>query len=684
MRALPLVALVLAACSAKPKSTVPAPPAGGGGGEAPVEAVAPKPEPVQSPAPTSETVTADTPKTTVGGTSFVAPAGWSLAVRDTATILTPPEADSHIALVDVEAKNADQAVQLAWAAYSPNGKRWPLQISNPAPPKDGWQEIQSYAYQTSPNEKRVVGATAFRGPSGWTVVIIDVAQATGEKRGGQFGVLFGKLLPKGFERESFANKQAHKLDKARIAELSKFVETSQQLLGVPGVAVGIVQDGKVVFAGGFGARDINKPAKIDANTKFMVASNTKALTTLMLAKLVDEKKMTWDTLATSLLPQFKLGDADTTSKVMVKHLICACTGLPRQDLEWLLEYKNLTPDGALATLATMQPTSKFGELFQYSNPLAAAAGYVGGHVAFPKLELGKAYDEAMRTRVFGPLGMTSTTFDYKKAQTGNFAAAHAPDIDGKMKPALMAINYSIIPVRPAGAAWSNVKDMLKYVEMELAEGKLPSGKQYITKESLLARRDPQVAIGKDATYGMGLMVDKKWDVTVVHHGGDLIGYHSDMMWLPEHNVGAVILTNGDLGSMIRNQFRRKLLEVLFDGNPEADAAVAQASKNYFEELATERKQLVVPADAAEAGKLAAKYGNEALGELTVTHKGEVTTFDFGEWKSEVASKKHPDGSISFITIAPGISGLELVVGTANGKRTLTLRDAQHEYVFTEK
>src|SRR5690606_25905473 len=132
--------------------------------------------------------------------------------------------------------------------------------------------------------------------------------------------------------------------KARIAELGKFVENSQKLLGVPGVSVGIVQNGKVVFAGGFGVREIGKPAKVDANTKYIVASNTKALTTLMLGKLVDEKKLTWESTATSLLPQFKLGDADTTSKVLVKHLICACTGLPRQDMEWLFEYGNLTAE----------------------------------------------------------------------------------------------------------------------------------------------------------------------------------------------------------------------------------------------------------------------------------------------------------------------------------------------------
>ena len=95
---------------------------------------------------------------------------------------------------------------------------------------------------------------------------------------------------------------------------------------------------------------------------------------------------------------------------------------------------------------------------------------------------------------------------------------------------------------------------------------------------------------------MGLMVDTKYGVTVVHHGGDMIGFHSDMFWLPEHASGAVILTNGDPGLVDPAPFRRKLLEVLFDGKPEADADVAAQAKSFFDQLAAERKLITVPAD----------------------------------------------------------------------------------------
>ena len=315
--------------------------------------------------------------------------------------------------------------------------------------------------------------------------------------------------------------------------------------------------------------------------------------------------------------------------------------------------------------------------------MAAAAGYTGAYVLYPQTELGAAYDKAIRTYVFDPLQMTSTTFDSHRALAGNHAGSHSQDADGHTAKAMTAINDAIIPARPAGGAWSSVRDMLKYVSMELAEGKLPDGTTYISKEPLLARRAPQVYIGKDDSYGMGLMVDKTYGVPVVHHGGDLTGYHSDMMWLPEQNVGAVILTDGDPGWLIRTRFRRKLLEVLFDGHPEADAQLAADGKSYFAGLAADRKLLTIPADASESSKLAQHYSNASLGDITVSQSGSATVFDFGEWKSAVGTRKNPDGTISFITTVPGAMGFEFVVGSG-AKRTLTMRDAQHEYVFEER
>jgi CubicO group peptidase (beta-lactamase class C family) len=638
--------------------------------------------PAPASAPPAAALAADTPATTVLGNTFLAPKDWTVRVQGPATILAAPEGDSWIALVDVEGKDADAAMAASWSVYKPDHP-WPLKVATDLPDRDGWSKQRHYEYQTSPNEKRSVEAVTRFANDHWTVVIFDLTDAVGEKRGAQVALVTGRMLPKGYVRESFAGKKANRVDEARLTELKKFVETGMKELGIPGVGLGIIQDGKVVFAGGLGVKDLGKPAAVDGDTLFMIASNTKALTTLLLARLVDEGKLTWDTQVTSVLPSFKLGDADTTRQVKIRQLICACTGLPRQDLEWLFQFQGVTPEDAMATLATMQPTSKFGEMFQYSNPMAGAAGFTAGHVLYPTMELGAAYDKAMQTQDFDPLGMKSTTFDYARALAGDHAMPHAPDIDGKTAHAVMELNYAVIPLRPAGAAWSSVRDMLRYIQMELDEGKLPDGKRYISKQALLERRVEQVPIGKDDIYGMGLMVNTTYGIPVVHHGGDLIGFHSDMMWLPGQNVGAVILTNADPGWILRTQFRRKLLEVLFDGKPEAGAQTAAQGKTFYGELAAERKLMTVPADPSESAKLAPHYSNAALGDIDVTHPGADTVFDFGEWKTPVASRKNPDGTVSYLTTAPGGQGFEFVVG-AGPKKTLVIRDAQHEYVFEAK
>ena len=630
----------------------------------------------------AKVMTGDTPATDLDGNTFIVPDGWKLETSDALVLVSAPEGDSHLAIVDTAADSNDAARDAAWKIYKPDAT-WPLLAANDTPDRDGWSRGKSYTYQTSPNEKRSVVASTRFANGRWCVVIFDFADATAEKRGGQLAKVFSHFYPKGYSRESFGGKTAAKLDAGKLEQLKKFVRDAEEATGVPGVSFGVVQDGKTMWAGGIGVRELGKNETVDDKTMFMIASNTKTLTTLMLAKLVDAKKLTWDEPVTQVLPSFKLGNDEVTKQVLIKHLICACTGLPRQDLEWLFEWKGSTPESVLKTLGTMMPTSKFGELFQYSNLMAAAGGFTGGHAMYPKLELGAAYDKAMQTLVFDPLGMKSTTFDYARALRGNHASPHGIDIDGKAARDAMDENYSIISARPAGAAWSNVDDLLKYVQMELAEGKLPNGKPYIAKEALDARRVPNVAIGADAAYGMGLFISTKYDVTVYHHGGDLIGYHSDMMWIPEANVGAVVLTNGDLGPMIRNQFLRKLLEVLYDGKPEADENVAQAAKAAFTQRAAFRKLLTVPADPAAVGKLAKAYHNAALGDIKVTTGGK-TVFDFGEFRSEMATLKNPDGTMTFTTIEPGALGIEFVVGEAGGKPTLTIRDGQHEYVFDAK
>ena len=629
-----------------------------------------------------ERVAADTPRVSPGGASFKVPAQWSIVTGKDIVILEAPEPDTHIVIFDAQANDAASAVNAAWAAYKPNSKR-PVKLVTPQPAKEGWDERQVFNYETSPNERATVVALALRAGSSWTVLILDGTDPTVEKRSAAVGLVFESLRPKSYKRESFAGRQAHPLDPEHIAKLTTFVESSMKQLGIPGVSLALIDHGKIVYQGGFGVRELGKSERVDENTVFMAASNTKGMTTLLLAELVDQKKLRWDQPVVEVYPSFKLGDAETTKKVLVKNLICACTGLPRQDLEWLFEYKNATPASELALLGTMQPTSKFGEAFQYSNLMAAAAGYIGAHLVYPDRELGAAYDAAMQKMIFDPLGMKSTTFDYAKALARDHATPHGDDIDGHPEVASMDINYSIVPARPAGAVWTSSADLIRYVQLELTQGKLPDGRQLVSPENLLMRRSPQVQLGEDSSYGMGLITDHTYGVQVISHGGSMSGFKSNWFALPEYGVAAALLTNSDNGGMLLGPFSRRLLEVLFDGKPEAEAEITSRAASHKAQLAKDRERLVVPPDPAAVAVLAKHYSSKELGELEVTSKDGKTIFDLGEWKSTVASRKNDDGTTSFITIDPGTDGFEFVVAEREGKRVLVIRDGQHEYTFTE-
>jgi len=635
-----------------------------------------------SPASAQAALAADTPLTLTSGATFTAPMGWRVRSTPNKTILEPPEADSYLALVDVQAADADAAVAAGWASYRPASRR-PLRIATPQAPFRGWEERRVYAYETSPNEKAVVYAQAWRAGRDWTVVIVEATSATFERRNAAFSLTIGSLRPKGYQREMFTDRKAHPLDAARISLLKDFVQKVMQQYGIPGVGLSLIDGGKVVFQGGLGVKVLGKPDPVDADTLFLAASNTKAMTTLLLAELVDERRVRWDQPVTELYPAFRLGDADTTRQVLVKHLVCACTGMPRQDFEWLFNFATATPLSSLASLGAMQPTSRFGEVFQYSNPMAAAAGYVGASVVNPGKELGAAYDEAMRSKVFEPLGMRRTTFDFAKAMSGNFASPHDVDLAGNTKPAPMDINYSIVPLRPAGGMWTSARDLSNYLRMELALGQLPGGKRLVSKESLLERRKGQVQTGEDVAYGMGLVINTQYGIPVVSHGGSLFGYKSEMIFLPDHGVGAVILTNADTGGYLTSFFRRRLLEVLFDGKPEAFEQARIANIQRLANLAQRRERLVSPANASAVGRLAARYSSPALGELLVRAQSGATIFDFGTWHSAVASRKNDDGTISFVSIDPTVDDFDFVVGARDGKRALIIREAQHEYAFIE-
>jgi Beta-lactamase len=280
-----------------------------------------------------ELLAADTPLILSNGTRIVAPKGWTRSTRGEALVIGAPESDSYVALSYNESDDADAAVAAAWASYRPGFVSAVKAESRPA--REGWDTTLRYRYELPDGDLRSTLSLALKKGKGWTVLISDISTAVAKKRDSQVEILFNSLLPQGYAR-----------------------------VDIPGVALGLIQDDKVIFAGGFGVRALERPEPVDAGTLFNIASVGKPLTTLMLAKQVEVGQFEWDTHVVSKWPTFGLGDAETTRKLQVKHFICACTGMPREDAPWLFEGDNLSAASTIEFLKKSPPTSGFGEIFQ--------------------------------------------------------------------------------------------------------------------------------------------------------------------------------------------------------------------------------------------------------------------------------------------------------------------------------
>ena len=628
-------------------------------------------------------ITADTEAKTVGGVSYTQPKDWTVATKGAATVIVAPEGNLDIAVVDVgAAANAEAAAAKAWSIYKPDANRTVRLVTNSAP-SEGWDQRVDISYDTSPNERASVSALALRKGASWTVLIAAGADATLSKRLAAAALVQQSLRPPGYERETFAGKAAHRLTPERIEALRTFVADAARTLEVPGVGMALIDGREVVWQGGVGVRTLGSPAPVTADTKFMIASNTKGMATLLLSVLADEGKLRWDQPVAELYPAFRLGNDATTRATLVRHLVCACTGLPRKDYAFILGDANSPAIETFRGLATTQPTSKFGELFQYNNLMASAAGYLGGMLAYPKLEIGAAFDKAMETRIFAPLGMRNTTFDYSRGMRGNWARPHGTDVDGRTVVISNEFNRTVYPHRPAGGAWSTTADMARYVQLELGKGVTPEGKRLVSEANILERRKRGVPVGENNYYGMGLFDQTVNGVPVVTHGGTLLGYRSNFWALPEAGVGAVILTNSDSGAAMLEPFFRRHLEVIYDGKPEAVAEIAAAASRNKAQIAARRAKITVPGDPAVLSALALRYRTPAIGDVTIRDQGGTKWIKAGVIDGPLATRTNADGTVSLITAGPGAIGVEAVVGQQNGLRTLTILDSQHEYVYTE-
>ena len=335
--------------------------------------------------------------------------------------------------------------------------------------------------------------------------------------------------------------------------LDTYVESVQKEFEVPGIAVAIVKDGKVVVTKGYGVRKMGEPAKVDEHTLFGIASNSKAFTATALGILVQEGKLDWDAPVLRYLPWFRLSDPYVTRELTVRDLLVhrSGLGLGAGDLLWwppsTYNRKEIAQRLQFVPLAT-----SFRSTYAYDNVLYLVAGELIEAVS------GLTWEDFVLTRILAKVGMTDSKPRHSDATgVGNIAATHAC-IDGKVRP----VNpFASDNTNPAGGINASAVDMAKWLMTQLDSGRVADGTRLFSRETStqLWRIVTPLPIGNPPPgleplkanfrgYALGFEVRDYRGYKLVQHTGGLPGYVSKVAMIPELKIGVAVLTNQESGA----------------------------------------------------------------------------------------------------------------------------------------
>ncbi len=324
---------------------------------------------------------------------------------------------------------------------------------------------------------------------------------------------------------------------------------------LPGLAVGVVENGEVVYIRATGRQRGGGGPGINNETLFKIASNTKAMTAAVLARLVDAGKLKWDDPVTKYLPDFRMHDPWVTRELQVRDLLVHNSGLGAGagDLMLWPEPNRFTRQDVLHGLRYLKPAYSFRSRYAYDNTLYIVAGEVAAAAG------GMPYEALVRKELFEPLGMTRCQVgEWRRDEVGNVAQPHVLR-DGRYVPGRTdGETVPAIPMAAAGGIRCDLDDMLKWVSMWLAPEKtgLVAGKPWLSAEQRqavwsaqtimpLSRRMREWDGSHYSAYGYGWRLADVDGTQKVSHTGTLSGMYSAVTLLPEKHVGFVILINGD-------------------------------------------------------------------------------------------------------------------------------------------
>ncbi len=352
----------------------------------------------------------------------------------------------------------------------------------------------------------------------------------------------------------------------RLEQLAEEVERDRAALHVPGLALAIVKDDRVVFARGFGLADLEHERPVTPETLFAIGSSTKAFTATLAGMLADEGRMDLDDPVTKYLPWFELPvRADHGEKtVTLRDLLSHRTGFARMDILWAAGL--VPPEEVLRTATRAEPWAPFRREFHYNNIMFLAAGQACAAVT------GKGWDALVRERIFEPLGMNASSTSVREAQRDpRLALGYLwDDEQQEFERRTMRVLDSIAP---AGAINSSALDMARWVRFLLGRGEL-EGRRLIREERLQETWRQSNEVGPEIGYGLGWFLRVWRDQPYVEHGGNIDGFAAEVALLPESTTGVVLLANVT-ATPLQGTIGPKVFDALFGEPPPPPAPAAE-------------------------------------------------------------------------------------------------------------
>jgi CubicO group peptidase (beta-lactamase class C family) len=334
--------------------------------------------------------------------------------------------------------------------------------------------------------------------------------------------------------------------------LDQYIETVLKTFDVPGLSVSIVKDGKVLLAKGYGVKKMGTDERVDANTLFSIASNSKAFTATALAILVEEGKLKWDDRVIDHLPWFKMADSYITTNLTVRDLLVHHSGLLAYSGDLMLfPPSTFSRKEILEKLGNLPLVHDFRTTYAYDNILYLAAGEV------IKVLSGQDWEDYIQTKIFDKVGMQGSVSRYSEFGTrSNISAAH-DRINGTVNLVDSYLEQNIGDAsNPAGGILSNASDMSNWMITQLDSGRTPlNGRLFNSAGTLqlwkVIRPIPVTRVSEGLKpaqmdffgYALGFRAYNYQKYKVVGHGGKLGGFVSQVAMVPDLKLGITVLTN---------------------------------------------------------------------------------------------------------------------------------------------